>query len=81
MCPKIKEFYGTLSTHRQPVISLQDNLVDDLCVDNFISKLVLKFLSLIVRKPIFGVSDYLFRSDTNMALQPQKMARSLKFRV
>ena len=29
-----------------------------------------------MRKPVFGVSD---QSDTNRAVQPQKMARGLKF--
>ena len=32
-------------------------------------------MSLIVRKPVFGVSD------TNRSVQPQKMARGLKFRI
>ena len=32
----------------------------------------------VVRKPVFGISD---RSDTNRAVQPQKMARGLKFRI
>ena len=32
-------------------------------------------MSLVVRKPVFGVSD------TNQALQPQKMARGLKFLI
>ena len=31
-----------------------------------------------MRKSVFGV---LTRSDTNRAVQPQKMARSLKFRI
>ena len=31
-----------------------------------------------MRKPVFGVSD---RSHTNQAVQPQKMARGLKFRI
>ena len=31
-------------------------------------------MNLIVRKPVFG-------SDTNRAVQPQKMARSFKFRI
>ena len=35
-------------------------------------------MSLVVRKPVFGVSD---RSDTNQAVQSQKMARGLKFRI
>ena len=33
----------------------------------------LRYLSLVVRKPVFGVSD------TNRAVQPQKMAKGLKF--
>ena len=36
----------------------------------------LQHLSLVVRKPVFGVST---RSDTNQAVQPHKMARGLKF--
>ena len=35
-------------------------------------------MSFVVRKPVFGVST---RSDTNRAIQPQKMARGLKFRI
>ena len=35
-------------------------------------------MSLVVRKPVFGFPT---RSDTNQALQPQKMARGLKFRI
>ena len=35
-------------------------------------------LSLVVRKPVFRVSD---RSDSNRAVQLQKMARGLKFRM
>ena len=35
-------------------------------------------MSLVLRKPVFGVSD---QSDTNRAVQPQKMARGLKFRL
>ena len=35
-------------------------------------------LSLVVRKPVFGVSDQV---DTNLAAQPQKMAGGLKFRI
>ena len=35
-------------------------------------------MSLVVRKPGFGVST---RSDTNRAVQTQKMARDLKFRI
>ena len=35
-------------------------------------------LSLVVRKPVLGVST---RSDTNQAIQLQKMARGLKFRI
>ena len=35
-------------------------------------------VSLVPRKPVFGVSD---SSDTNRAVQPQKMARVLKFRI
>ena len=31
-----------------------------------------------MRKPVFGVSD---QSDTNWAVQPQKMARGLKFGI
>ena len=31
-----------------------------------------------MRKPVFG---FLTRSDTNRAVQPQKMARGLKFRI
>ena len=31
-----------------------------------------------MRKPVFGVPT---RSDTNRAVQPQKMARGLKFRI
>ena len=34
--------------------------------------------SLVVRKPVFGFQT---RSDTNRAVQPQKMARDLKFRI
>ena len=33
------------------------------------------YMSLFVRKPVFGVSD------TNRAVQPQKMTRGLKFRI
>ena len=32
----------------------------------------------LVRKPVFGVSE---QADTNRAIQPQKMARGLKFRL
>ena len=35
-------------------------------------------MSLVVRKPVFGVPT---RSDTNQAVQLQKMARGLKFRI
>ena len=35
-------------------------------------------MSLVLRKPVFGVST---RFDINQAVQPQKMARGLKFRV
>ena len=35
-------------------------------------------LSLVVRKPVFGIPT---RSDTNRAVQPQKMVRGLKFRI
>ena len=35
-------------------------------------------MSLVVRKPVFGVSDQV---RTNRAVQPQKMARGSKFRV
>ena len=35
-------------------------------------------MSLVVRKPVFGFPT---RSDTNRSVQPQKMARGLKFRV
>ena len=35
-------------------------------------------MSLVVRKPDFGFPT---RSDTNQAVQPQKMVRSLKFRI
>ena len=35
-------------------------------------------MSLVVRKPVFGVSDH---TDTNRAAQPQRMARDLKFRI
>ena len=35
-------------------------------------------MSLIVRKSVFGV---LTRSNTNRAVQPQKMARGLQFRI
>ena len=31
-----------------------------------------------MRKPVFGVSD---KSNTNQAVQPQKMARGLKFHI
>ena len=31
-----------------------------------------------MRKPVFGVPT---RSDTNQTVQPQKMARGLKFRI
>ena len=31
-----------------------------------------------MRKPVLGVSD---KSDTNQAIQPQMMARGLKFRI
>ena len=37
-------------------------------------------MSLVLRKPVFGVSD-LVRVDTDWAVQPQKMARGLKFRI
>ena len=33
-------------------------------------------MSLVLRKPVFGFPT---RSDTNRAVQPQKMARGLKF--
>ena len=49
---------------------------------NFVVLISLHFsichMSLIVRKSVFGVSD---RSDTNRAVQSQKMARGLKFRI
>ena len=35
-------------------------------------------MSVVVRNPVFGVST---RSHTNRAVQPQKMARGLKFRI
>ena len=35
-------------------------------------------MSLVVRKPVFGVSD---QANTNQAVQPHKMARGLKFRI
>ena len=35
-------------------------------------------ISLVLRKPVFGVPT---RSDTIRAVQPQKMARGLKFRI
>ena len=35
-------------------------------------------MSLVVRKPVFCVSD---QSDTNRAVRSQKMARCLKFRI
>ena len=35
-------------------------------------------MSLVVRKPVFGFPT---RSDINRAVQPQKMARGLKFRI
>ena len=35
-------------------------------------------MSLVVRKPVFGVS---YRSNTNRAVQPQMIARGLKFRI
>ena len=35
-------------------------------------------LSLVVRKPVFGVLTW---SDTNRAVQPKKMARGVKFRI
>ena len=35
-------------------------------------------MSLVVRKPVFGVSDQV---DTKQAVQPHKMARGLKFRI
>ena len=35
-------------------------------------------MSLVVRKPFFGVSDPV---DTNWAIQPQKMPRGWKFRI
>ena len=36
------------------------------------------YLSWVMRKPIFEVPT---RSNTNPAVQPQKMARGLKFRI
>ena len=41
------------------------------------------YMSRDARKPVFGVSDLGFptRSDTNHAVQPQKMARALKLRI
>ena len=38
-------------------------------------------MSLVVRKPVFGVFVFSTRSNTNQAVQPHKMARSLKFRI
>ena len=35
-------------------------------------------MSLLLRKPVFGVST---KSDKNRPVQPQKMARDLKFRI
>ena len=35
-------------------------------------------MSLVLRKPVFGFPT---RSDTNQAVQPQKMARGLKFQI
>ena len=40
------------------------------------SKMVPLKMSLVVRKPVFGVSDW---SDTNRAVQSLKMARGFKF--
>ena len=40
--------------------------------------LVKLHMSLVVRKPVFEVSD---RSDTNWAVQLLKMARGLKFQI
>ena len=37
--------------------------------------IMIAYLSLVVRNPVFGVSD------TNRAVQQQKMARGLKFRI
>ena len=47
------------------------------------------YISLVVRKPVFGVSDQVphkpgsirTRSHTNLAVQSQKMVRDLKFRI
>ena len=35
-------------------------------------------MSLVMRKPVFGVST---RSDTSQAVDPENMARGLKFRI
>ena len=43
-----------------------------------IEKIYYQYLSLVVRKPVFGVSD---QSDTNRAVQPQKMAKGLTFQI
>ena len=44
-------------------------------VGSYKSKFHVIQISLVVRKPVFGVSD------TNRAVQAQKMARGLKFRI
>ena len=44
----------------------------------YYSKCSVDHMSLVVRKPVVGVST---RSDTNKAVQPHKMARGSKFRI
>ena len=39
---------------------------------------MVQYLSRNARKPVFGVPN---TTDTNLAVQPQKMARCLKFQI
>ena len=43
-------------------------------------ELTAKDMIRLMTKPVFGVSDQV-QSDTNLAIQPQKMVRGLKFRI
>ena len=61
----IQNFKNSIFKHYHKLSSGQETII------------VLKIkLSSDVRKPVFGV---FYRSDTNQAVQPQKMVRGLKF--
>ena len=52
-------------------------LVDDGGL-SFVSRPVMVQLSLVLRKPVIGVSDQVLH---NRAVQPQRIARGLKFQI